>query len=122
MLKDIWPAWPDRRLLDEQVLGPESVGLPIVPSNPTDPQDIEGRKWFRAAMTALCIVGFAQILVPDAWRPRLVFGAPEAPVYRKSPKAREVCATLKLQNVPYTYRECRVTDGNGRVIWKTEAM
>ena len=81
--------------------------------------DVEGRKWFRRALIALCIAGYAMILVPQEWRDGVF--SPEldiisADVIKPLTIVDERCAVIKiigLKGGPVTWHDCTKTFSDG---------
>ena len=93
-------------------LSPESYGLP---KPLRDPHDVEGRKWFRRALIALCIAGYIMILMPQELRGHLRFL--KTTVALPTPAlVSEICAEIKiigLKNGPIIWYDCvkKFSDG-----------
>lgn len=103
-LADRVNRWFDR-LLDPQAWD--------VPHAPRDPHDVEGRRWFRRALVAVCVAGYALLILgPPGWfRDR-------APVerYALATVIDERCVTLRITGLrggPVTWWDCTKTFSDG---------
>ena len=49
----------------------DTMALTAQPRQPRDPHDVEGRKWFRRMLIAVCIAGYAMLILQSALGVRL---------------------------------------------------